>query len=123
MEFLALLIWLLLGGLATVLAPFALTTPGNALAAGGVFAGVAGSILYIVLGAPDWAAWLQVGAAAVGLLGGTFATAQLVNGDNLTGGTGEEIEASALGLLLPFLATVLFCAAVLATGLVEPVVS
>jgi hypothetical protein len=122
MEFLTLLIWLLLGGLGTLLAPFALTTPGNALVALGAFGGTAAAVLYLVLDQPLWAAWAQVGAAAIGLLGSTFAAAQLFDGSSLTGGVAEEVEASALGLALPFFGTVLFCAMLIATQLVEPVI-
>ncbi len=122
MEFFTLLIWLVLGGLGTVLAPFALTTPGNALVALGAFGGTIAAILYLVLDQPLWLAWVQVGAAVLGILGATLAAAQLFDSNLLTGSTGEEIEASALGLALPFFGAVLFCASLIAFQLVVPVI-
>lgn len=121
-EFLALLIWLLLAGPATVLAPFALTTPGSGLAAMAAFGGTAAGVLFIALGAPLWAAWVQVGFALLGIAGATFAAMQLNDGELIAGTTAEELQAGAVGLQLPFFFTVLFVALLMATEGVDPVV-
>lgn len=123
MEIFALVIWLLLGGLATVLAPFGLTNPGAGIAALATFGGVAASILFIVLGAPDWAGWLQFGMAVLGILGGTLAVAWWLGDESHT--TGSEFEglaAGSLGLLLPFYGAMVFVTGLIAFQITDPVV-
>jgi hypothetical protein len=123
MEILALAIWLLLGGLATVLAPFGLTNPGAGLAALATFTGVAASVVFLVSGAPVWAAWVQFGMAIVGILGGTLAAAWWLGDEtHTTGSEPEGLAAGALGLALPFYGAVIFVTGLMAFQLTDPVV-
>ena len=122
MEILALVIWLLVAGLGMVLLPVGITAPGAGLAALAAFGGVAAAILWIVLGAPLWTGWVQVGLALLGSIGGGFAAGQLMDDRNATGSGIEEAGAAALGLALPFYGTLLFVTFLLATGAVDPVV-
>ena len=122
MEFLALAIWLVLAGMAAVIAPFAITTPGIGLAALGAFGGVAASVLFIVLDGALWTAWTQLGLAIIGILGATVAVAQLSNDRVISGSTGEEVSAGVLGLQLPFYFTITFVALLMSLEWVDPVV-
>ena len=108
MEFLALLTWLVLAGGATLLVPFAIATLGSALSVLATFTGVAAAVLFLVLDAPLWLAWAQAALALVGLLGIAVGALQLNDDERITGTVGEEIQASALGLQLPFYFVVLF---------------
>jgi hypothetical protein len=121
-EFLALLIWLLLAGAGTILAPFAVTTPGaglSFLAAGG---GLTVCVLYIVLDAPLWAGWVQLGLAALGILGAGLAAAQLLDDRVVSGSVGEEVQAGVVGLQLPFYFAVTFVTLLIALQATDPVV-
>ena len=123
MEIFALAIWLLLGGLATVLAPFGLTNPGAGIAAMAAFAGTAASILFLVLGAPVWAAWVQLGMALLGLLGGTLAVAWWMGDErHTTGSAFEGLAAGALGVALPVFGAVTFVTLLMALQVTDPVV-
>ena len=122
MEFVALLIWLLLAGTATVLAPFAFTTPGAGLSALAAFGGATACVLFIVLDAPLWTAWAQVGFAVLGMLGGTLAAAQLNDDRFATGSVMEQVQASAVGLQLPFYGTVAFVSLLMALEFTDPIV-
>jgi hypothetical protein len=122
MEFLALLTWLVLAGGATLLVPFAIATLGSALSVLATFTGVAAAVLFLVLDAPLWLAWAQAALALVGLLGIAVGALQLNDGERITGTVGEEIQASALGLQLPFYFVVLFLVLLLASGGVDPVI-
>lgn len=122
MEFLALAIWLVLAGMAAVIAPFAVTTPGIALAALGAFGGVAASVLFIVLDGELWTAWTQLGLALIGILGATLAVAQLSNDRVISGSVGEEVSAGVLGLQLPFYLTVTFVTLLMSLEWVDKVV-
>jgi hypothetical protein len=110
MEFLALLTWLVLAGAAMVLAPFAVTTPGSAMSVMAAFGGVAVSILFLVLGAPEWVPWVQAALALLGLIGVGLGALQLNDGQLISGTVGEELQASALGIQWPFYFIVLFIA-------------
>jgi hypothetical protein len=121
-EFVALLIWLLLAGTGVVLAPFAFTTPGaglSFLAAGG---GLTVCVVYIVLGAPLWAGWVQLGLALLGILGVGLAAAQLLDDRVISGSVGEEVQAGVVGLQLPIYCTVTFVALLVALQGTDPVV-
>lgn len=122
MEIFALVLWLLLGGLATILAPAGLTNPGAGVAALAAFGGAAASVLFIVLGAPLWAGWVQVGMAVLGIVGGTFAVAWLSNESLITGSEFEGLAAGVLGLALPFFCTALFVTLLIALQITDPVV-
>jgi hypothetical protein len=123
MEILALAIWLLLGGLATVLAPFGITNPGAGLAAMATFTGVAASVVFLVSGAPVWAAWVQFGMAVIGILGGTLAVAWWLGDEtHTTGSEFEGLAAGALGLALPFYGAAIFVTGLMAFQLTDPVV-
>jgi hypothetical protein len=122
MEIFALVIWLLLGGLATVLAPLGLTNPSAGIAALAAFGGVGASILFIVLGAPLWAGWVQVGMAALGLVAGTFAVAWLSDDGLITGSELEGLAAGALGVALPFFGAAAFVTLLIALEVTDPVV-
>ena len=89
MEFLAVLTWLLLAGTGMILLPFAITTPGAGLTGLAGLGGLSACVLFIALGAPDWAAWVQVGMAMLGLVGGSLAAAWLCD-DRFTSGTGRR---------------------------------
>lgn len=122
MEFLALVIWLMLAGMAAIIAPFAFATPGAGLAALGAFGGTAACVLFIALGAPLWTAWTQLGLALVGILGTTLAVAQLSNDRVISGSTAEEVQAGVLGLALPFYFAVTFVVLLMAFEITDPVV-
>ena len=122
MEFLALAIWLILAGTGAILGPFAASTPAVGLVALGGLGGLAASVLFIVLDAAIWTAWVQVGMAVLGLLGIGFSVAQLTNDQVISGTVAEEIQASIVGLDLFVYFTVLFVALLVATGGVEPVI-
>jgi hypothetical protein len=123
MEILALAIWLLLGGLATVLAPFGITNPGAGLAAMATFTGVAASVVFLVSGAPVWAAWVQFGMAVIAIIGGTLAVAWWLGDEtHTTGSEFEGLAAGALGLALPFYGAVIFVTGLMAFQLTDPVV-
>ncbi len=80
MEFLALLTWLVLVGTGMILLPFAIATPGAGLAGLAALGGLTASILFIALGAPDWASWTRVCMALFGILAGTVAAMWLCDG-------------------------------------------
>jgi hypothetical protein len=122
MEFLALLIWLLLAGMGVVFVPFVFTTPGaglSLLAAGG---GLTASVLYIVLDAPLWAGWVQLGMALLGILGAGLAAAQLSDERVISGSEGEALVAGVVGLQLPFYCAVTFVTLLIALQATDPVV-
>jgi hypothetical protein len=122
MEIFALVLWLLLGGLAMVLGPAGLTNPGAGVAALAALGGTAAAVLFIVLGAPLWAGWLQVGMAALGIVGGTFAVVWLSNESLITGSEFEGLAAGVVGLALPFYCATLFVALLIALEITDPVV-
>ena len=122
MEIFALVIWLMLGGLATVMLPAGLSNPGAGITALAAFGGVAASILFIVLGAPVWAGWVQVGMAVLGIVGGTFAVAWLSDDTVITGSEYEGLAAGALGLALPFYGAAVFVTLLIALQVTDPVV-
>jgi hypothetical protein len=107
MEWLAVFTW---GAIALVSLPLglrALTTLGGgpvALAGG---TGFALCVLFIVLGGSQPVAWATVGLGVVGLVVGAFTAAWLTSADRHVsdaGQTSEELQASAVGLLLPLFA-------------------
>ena len=106
MEFLALLTWLVLGTSALMLLPFAVTTPGAGLAALGALGGLAACVLFIVLGAPNWAGWTQLGMALLGIAGAALAAAWLCDARNASGSAAQEVQAAVVGLQLPFFGAV-----------------
>jgi hypothetical protein len=123
MEIFALVMWLLLGGLAMVVAPFGLTNPGAGIAALAAFGGAGASILFIVLGAPVWAGWVQFGMAVLGALGATLAVAWWLNDErHTTGSEFEGLAAGALGVQLPVYSTAVFVTALIAFQVTDPVV-
>jgi hypothetical protein len=123
MEILALAIWLLLGGLATILAPFGITNPGAGIAALATFTGVAASVVFLVSGAPIWAAWVQFGMAVLAILGCTLASAWWLGDEtHTTGSEFEGLAAMALGGALPFYATVVFVTGLMAFQVTDPVI-
>jgi hypothetical protein len=108
MEFIALLTWLLLAGTGLILLPAAITTPGAGLVGLAGLGGLTGCILFLALGAPGWAAWVQVGMATLGLFAGPLAARRFC-GDRFASGTGTEVfQAGTLGLDLPFFGVALF---------------
>jgi hypothetical protein len=122
MEIFALFIWLMLGGLGTILAPAGLTNPGAGITALAAFGGAAACVLFIVLGAPLWAGWLQVGMAVLGLAGGTLAVVWLSNDSLITGSEFEGLAAGVVGLALPFFCAALFVTLLIALQITDPVV-
>jgi hypothetical protein len=122
MEFIALALWLLLGGLGMLLLPAAITAPGAAIAAIAAFTGVVIAILWIVLDAPEWTGWAQLGLALLGIVGATLATRTLVDDRNVTGSAVEEVGAAALGLVLPFYGALIAVTLLMAVGATDPVV-
>ena len=122
MEFLALLLWLLLASIGLALLPAVLTAPSAVIAAGAAGAGLVVCVLWIVLGAPEWTKWTQLGLAVVGIIGAGFAAQTLLDDRSITGSVGEEAAAGALGILIPFYATTIAVTLVMATGATDPVV-
>jgi hypothetical protein len=121
-EFFALLIWLLLGGLATAVAPLGLTNPSAGITALAAFGGAGACILFIALGAPVWAGWVQVGMAMLGIVAGTFAVAWLSDDALITGSEFEGLAAGALGVALPFFGAAAFVTLLIALQVTDPVV-
>lgn len=122
MEFLALVIWLMLAGLALVLLPLALTVPGAGLAALAALGGVVVSILWIVLDAADWTGWTQLGLSVLGIAAGGLAAAQIMDDRVVTGSSHEEPGAAALGAALPLYGALVFVTSLMASGAIDPVV-
>ena len=122
MEFLALLLWLLLAGTAAVVAPFGVVSLGAGLSALAAFGGTAACILYIVLDAPDWAGWLMLGLAVLGIVGATLAAAWLSDDRAITGSAFEGLMAGAVGVQLPLYFTVTFVTLLIALQATDPVV-
>lgn len=122
MEFLALLIWLLLAGIGVFVLPLAITVPGTGLAALAAFGGTAACILWIVLDAPSWTGWAQLGLAFLGIVGGGLGAAQLLDDRSGTGSAVEELGAAALGLQLPFYGAVACVTLLMALQATDPVV-
>ena len=122
MEFLALLTWLVLAGTGVILLPFAITTPGAGLAGLAALGGLTASVLFIALGAPDWASWTQVGMALFGILAGTVAAMWLCDGQNISGARGEVLQAEVIGLQLPLYAVVTFISLLVAVHATEPII-
>jgi len=122
MEFLALVLWLVLASIGLLLLPAALTAPTALVAAGAAGAGFVVCILWIVLGAPEWTKWTQLGLAVVGTISAGFAAQTLLDDRSITGSVAEEAAAGALGLLLPFYATTIAVTLLMATGATDPVV-
>jgi hypothetical protein len=121
MEILALLVWLLVAGMGLVLLPFSITTPGVALAAIGSQIGLVAGILFVALDEPDWAMWVQVGAAVLGILGAGIGVKWICDESFATGSAAEEVQAGVLGLQLPFYFVVAFLTLVVAFGGADPV--
>jgi hypothetical protein len=122
MEFLALLLWLTLAGVGLLVLPAALTAPAGAIAALSAGAGVVVCILWIVLDAPGWTGWTQLGLAVVGAVGAGFAAQTLLDDRAITGSVAEEAAAGALGLMIPFYATAIAVTLLMASGATQPVV-
>jgi hypothetical protein len=122
MEFLALVLWLTLASLGLLLLPAAFTAPGGVVAAMAAGAGFVVCILWIVLGAPSWTGWTQLGLAVVGTLGAGFAAATLVDDRAITGTAIEETAAGVAGLVLPFYFTTIAITLLMASGATDPVV-
>jgi hypothetical protein len=122
MEFLGLLTWLLLAGTGMVLLPFAVTTPGAGLAALGALGGLTACVLFIVLGAPNWAGWAQLAMALLGTLGAALAAASLCDERFTSGSAVQVFQAGVVGLQLPFFGVVTFVSLLIALQAVDPVV-
>ena len=122
MEFLALLTWLLLAGTGLMLLPYALATPGAGLAALCGLGGLAACGLFIVLGAPDWAGWTQVGLAMLGFVGAALAGAWLCDERHTSGSAGQVMQAGVVGLQLPFFGVITFISLLIAVHATDPLV-
>ena len=122
MEIFALFIWLLLAGTGAVLAPFAVTNPAAGVAAFAAFGGATASVLFIALGAPDWAAWTQLGMALLGILGASLAAAWLSDERVVSGSAAEGVEAMVLGVQIPIYSAVTFVTLLVAAQVTDPVV-
>jgi hypothetical protein len=122
MEFLALVLWLTLAGIGMLVLPAAFTAPAGVVAAGAAGAGLVVCVLWIVLDAPGWTGWTQLGLAVLGTLGAGLAASVLVDDRAITGTVIEEAAAGALGLLIPFYAVTIAVTLLMATGATKPVV-
>lgn len=122
MEFLALLLWLTLASIGLLLLPAALTAPAAAVAAFAAGAGFVVCVLWIVLDAPAWTGWTQLGLAVLGTIGAGFAAQTLLDDRAITGSVAEEAAAGALGLLIPFFVTTIAITLLMASGATDPVV-
>ena len=122
MEFLALLTWLLLGGTGLMLLPYALATPGAGLATLGGLGGLAACVLFIVLGAPNWAGWTQVGMALLGFVGAALAGTWLCDERHTSGSAAQVMQAGVVGLQLPFFGAVMCVSLLIAVHATHPVV-
>jgi hypothetical protein len=122
MEFLALVLWLTLATVGLLVLPAAFTAPAGALSAMLAGAGLVVCVLWIVLGAPGWTGWTQLGLAVGGMACAGLAAGTLLDNRAITGTAGEEAAAGALGLLLPFYGTTIAVTLLMATGATQPVV-
>ncbi len=95
MEFLALVTWLVLAGTGAILAPFAFSL---------------------------WAGWAQVGMAAVGLVGGGFAAAQLTDDRVTSGSVSQDLQSGVVGLQLPIYCALAFVTLLVAAQGVDAVI-
>jgi hypothetical protein len=95
---------------------------GAGIAALAAFGGTAASVLYIVLDAPEWAGWLQLGLAVLGIVGATLAAMWLSDDRVISGSAPEGLMAGAVGVQLPFYFTVTFVTLLIALEVTDPVV-
>jgi hypothetical protein len=108
MEFLALFIWLMLAGTALILGPFALTTPGAGLSVLAGLGGVAACGLFIWLDGAEWVGWTLLGLSLLGVLGAGLAAVWLIDDRFVEGSAADQVQASAVGLQLPFYTAAVF---------------
>lgn len=115
MEWVGLIVWLLVMGMALPLAITGLpSSPG--LVIQGLFGtlGILFCILYIVDGA-EWMAWTSAAMALVAAIS-TLAGAALLVTDGGTGSVSDEIAASLAGIEIPLMLTTMFALILAAVG-------
>ena len=105
-----------------ILLPYALATPGAGLAALGGLGGLAACLLFILLGAPNWAGWTQLGMALLGFVGAAVAGAWLCDERHASGSGAQGVQAATVGLQLPFFGAVTVMSLLIATQVTNSVV-
>ena len=120
MEWLGLLTWLLVIGLALPLAALgAFTAPSLATVPLWATAGLVLTILYLVTDWGRWLAWVAAGAALVGAIAVARGAARLISDDVRVASAGQAAEENAAGLAgveLPLLLGVAFMMILAAVG-------
>jgi hypothetical protein len=120
MQWLALILWLLIAPVGMLLGVFALSTPGAALQAPAVVAGLGLTVVYLITDSPA-AAWGGFAAAVLAFVTTGAAGAWLVSGDrevSAAGQTAEETQAAIAGWQLPLLVVVSLAMLLVALDLV-----
>ena len=122
MEWVTLVVWVLIAGLAL---PVALGTlsgaPGLGLQALAALSGLALCTLFIIFDGPLWLGWATFGMAALGSIAGLSGAATLISDERTVTGelqAAEETEAFLLGVELPLFGVVLLCSVCLGLNLV-----
>jgi hypothetical protein len=120
MEWLGLLVWAMVIGLALPLAALgALTAPSLATVPLWAGAGLALTVVYLATDGGRWLAWAAAGAGLVGALAVAQGAAMLVTDDARTAGAGQAAEENAAGLAgaeLPLLLCAAFIMILAAVG-------
>jgi hypothetical protein len=121
MEWVALMVWVLVAGLAL---PVALGTLSGVLGLGlqgaAAIGGLALVILFIIFDGPLWMGWAAFAMAVLGILGGLAGADTLTSDERAVSPdlqAAEETEALLLGVQLPLYGVALFCSVCLAVNL------
>lgn len=115
MEWVGLIVWLLVMGIALPVAIGGIpSSPGLVLQ--GLFGtlGLLFSVLYLIEG-DEWMAWTSAAAGLVGALSTLAGAAWLVQ-DGGTGSVGDEIAAAGAGIEIPLMLTAMFALILAAVG-------
>ena len=108
MEWLALVLWLMIAGLALPLGLGAIAQLAFGVQAPAVLGALGLSIVFIATGGEDWIAWAAFGCAVVAALAVAVGAAWVVSGDRPVshlGQTHEETLAAIAGIELPLVLT------------------
>jgi hypothetical protein len=122
MEWVALMVWVLVAGLALPVAFGALSgVPGLGLQAVAAIGGFALCTLFIIFDGPLWMGWATFGMAALGIVTGLSGADRLLSEQRAVSPdlqAAEETEAFLLGVQLPLYGVALGCSLCLGVNLV-----
>jgi hypothetical protein len=106
-EYLTLITWLIVVGLALPLGALAIDHPALAVQAIAALLGLGLAVVFLAADRPAWAAWAALGCAVAGLLADAVAVAWITRDDRpqaTVGQAAEEADAALLGVQLPLFA-------------------